>query len=644
MAHQVFISYARHEHAIADQIHTTLDTQYQLTCWVDRHHIPPGTDWVAHIGTAIASSQVLLLLLSAASDRSDYVKNELLFARDRHIPILPCVLEDVPTPGLGFLLNHTQRLDASTPPFAAHLPRLAEAIRGVMPATPVTGLRITLLSGRQAAPDGQVAEALAQALGEHGHPVFLDRQQHTGLAWARQVEQQVRQADVVIPLLSATAVQDEPMAWMLEAAWEAAHAQAGVPRLLPIRVQYEAPVPEPLAHWLDPMQRHLHCHGPEAVPGLLPELLRALADPTTLVLAPPPPEPAPPGSNMTVVHPPGGAVPLDSPLYITRPVDAALAAALARRDSTVLLTGPRQMGKTSLLVRGLQQARAAGLRVALIDFQQLNAAHLASIEALYHALGAMLADKLDLDTFPSRIWNPEFPPNYNFERYLRREVLGKLEAPLVWGLDEVDRLFPCPFRSEVFGLFRSWHNARASDANSPWARLTLVLSYATEAHVLIDNLDQSPFNVGTALPPLADFSLDEVAALNQRYGSPLQHEADLAHLRRFLGGQPYLTSRWLYEMHTQPCDFATLHAQAAREDGPFAGHLKRLLLLLNQDERLSEAVRQVLRERPCADRRSWERLRSAGVLLGDTPEQARLRCELYALYFARHVLREVPRP
>ena len=41
--------------------------------------------------------------------------------------------------------------------------------------------------------------------------------------------------------------------------------------------------------------------------------------------------------------------------------------------------------------------------------------------------------------------------------------MGRIQEPLVWAMDEVDRLFPCPFRSEVFGLFRSWHNARATE-------------------------------------------------------------------------------------------------------------------------------------------------------------------------------------
>ncbi len=643
MAHEVFISYAHDEHAMANQVCAGLETQHHLRCWIAPCNTSPGSDWVASIGSVIARSRVLLLLLSAASDRSGYVKNEVLWARERHIPIVPLAIENVSTPGLGFLINHTQRLEAWTPPLAQHLPRLAAAIQALLSVRRTTALHIMLLARRQAEPDMRVVAALEQGLSAHGHQVFIDRQATAGLAWARDLEQRVRQADVVIPLLSAASVHDEIIAWMLEAAREVAYAQAGRPRLVPIRVQYAAALPEPLEHLLDPMQGHVHWSGPADTPQLTAEVLRALADPAALLLAPAPPAPEPPPGETPSLMPPGGAVPLNASVYIERPIDATMATALARRDSIVLLTGARQMGKTSLLVRGLQQARQAGHRVALIDFQQFNATHLTSAEALYHALGAMLADKLDLDTFPSQVWNPAFPPNYNFERYMRREILGKLQAHLVWGLDEVDRLFACDFRSEVFGLFRSWLNARSGDPTGPWSRLTLVLSYATEAHLFIANLDQSPFNVGTSLPPLADFTFAEVEALHQCYGSPLQHEAAVAQRLRLLGGQPYLTSRWLYDMQTQQRDFASMQEQAARDDGPFGDHLKRLLLLLSQDDTLSEAVRQVLRGRPCADLRSWQRLRSAGVLLGDTPEQARLRCELYATYLGRHLLREVPR-
>ena len=58
----------------------------------------------------------------------------------------------------------------------------------------------------------------------------------------------------------------------------------------------------------------------------------------------------------------------------------------------------------------------------------------------------------------------------NFQRYVRRAVLAEGSPPVVWGLDEVDRLFTCEFGNEVFGLFRSWHNERSLDPEGPWQR------------------------------------------------------------------------------------------------------------------------------------------------------------------------------
>src|SRR2546422_8633101 len=48
---------------------------------------------------------------------------------------------------------------------------------------------------------------------------------------------------------------------------------------------------------------------------------------------------------------------LDSKYYVVRPVDEEFRAAVWRQDSIVLVKGARQMGKTSLLARGLEQAR-----------------------------------------------------------------------------------------------------------------------------------------------------------------------------------------------------------------------------------------------------------------------------------------------
>jgi hypothetical protein len=337
---------------------------------------------------------------------------------------------------------------------------------------------------------------------------------------------------------------------------------------------------------------------------------------------------SPPGAEL---EPVGGAMPLDSRFYIVRPVDEQFRSAIARRDSIVLVKGTRQVGKTSLLARGLQQAREAGSRIVLTDLQMLNEADLASLDALFLALAELIAYRLDLGFCPREVWDPLHSPNFNFERYLQRYALAEGSAPIVWGVDEVDRLFSRPFASEVFGLFRSWHNARSLDPEGPWRRLTLVMAYATEAHLFITDLNQSPFNVGTRLT-LEDFTPEQVADLNRRYGAPLRRDGELRRYFGLLGGNPYLTQRGLHEMAERRMALSELEARAASDDGPFGDHLRRMWASLSQDQTLRQAMIAVVDGCPCPTVESFYRLRSAGLIAGDSANDARPRCRLYAAY------------
>lgn len=351
-----------------------------------------------------------------------------------------------------------------------------------------------------------------------------------------------------------------------------------------------------------------------------------------------------------LLEPVGGAVPLGSRFYVPRSTDSEFRQAVERGDSIVLVKGARQVGKTSLLARELQQAREAGARVVFTDFQLLSEAHLASAEALFHVLGAWIAEQLELEVLPSRVWDSGSGPGLNFRRFMRREVLARVETRLVWGLDEVDRLFSCRFASEVFGIFRAWHNERALDPAGPWSRLTLAMAYATEAHLFISDLNQSPFNVGTRLI-LEDFTFDQVADLNGRYGYPLRDAKELARYYCLVGGHPYLVRRGLHEMVTRdppeegprrrgsPRHWAIddFEVQAEREEGIFGDHLRRMVAALTRDPVLCEALRALLRGEPCPAAKSFFRLRSAGVLSGEATDDARFRCEVYARYLRRHL-------
>ena len=336
------------------------------------------------------------------------------------------------------------------------------------------------------------------------------------------------------------------------------------------------------------------------------------------------------------LEPPGGAVPLHSRFYIERKVDGEFREAIMRGDSIVLVKGARQVGKTSLLARGLQRAREAGCAVVQVDLQRLTADALASVDKLLFTLADLIAFKLKLKTAPHQVWVDFLSPSVNFERYLEGEVLEKLTAPLVLGLDEIDRLFGRDYASGVFGLFRSWHNMRALDPSGQWRKLRLALAYATEAHLFITDLNQSPFNVGTRLT-LGDFTLEQMAELNRRYSSPLKDETELARYFELVGGHPYLAQRGLYEMAKHSVDLTEIVAKADQDEWIFGDNLRRMLVSLEQDEGLREAIHGLLQGKPGLSATSFYRLRTSGVLVGDSVQDARPRCLLYADFLRRHL-------
>jgi hypothetical protein len=294
------------------------------------------------------------------------------------------------------------------------------------------------------------------------------------------------------------------------------------------------------------------------------------------------------------------------------------------------------MGKTSLLARGLQSARAQGIKAVSTDLQKFNSESFRSLNHLYKAFAESMVNQLDLDVFPADTWDERRGPNANFERFMRREVLGRFDTPMLWGLDEVDRLFGTPFGNEVFGLLRSWHNDRALDPTGPWSVLTIGIAYATEAHLFITDLNQSPFNVGTRLG-LEDFTPTQVSELNRRYHSPIKSQDDLNRFYRLVGGQPYLVRRGLHELATRKLAFDAFEEHAARDESFYGDHLRRMLVLLVRDASLSQAMKSVLNAQPCSTSESFDRLRSAGLLIGHTPQEARPRCRLYATYLRRHL-------
>jgi hypothetical protein len=158
-----------------------------------------------------------------------------------------------------------------------------------------------------------------------------------------------------------------------------------------------------------------------------------------------------------------------------------------------------------------------------------------------------------------------------------------------------------------------------------------MMAISTEPYLLINKVGESPFNTGHVLY-LNDFTPEQTAELNRRYGSPLS-EAETASLYRLLNGHPYLTRVALYTLVVRNMKWRELERAAAEDDGPFHQHLRWQLQRVEDDPRLVKAVLEVVRNRGCADQKVGYHLLKAG-LVSKAGDNYVCRCELYRRYFA----------
>ena len=492
------------------------------------------------------------------------------------------------------------------------------------PATPdkdANALKVVILYRRKTQPDDQVLALIESSLTNLGHELFVDRHLKIGVNWAKAIEDKIRAADVVVAIISDASSGSEMLEYELETAYDE-NKKRGKPYLLPVRVGTDKVVEGPIGSYVNGLNFTVW-HGPVDNQRVIAELVSAMT------------EPPKPKVEDRHLEPVGGAVPPDSPFYVERDGDAEFNKALRANESILLVKGPRQVGKTSMIGRGAKLVRELGWRYATTDFQKLSSSHLASDDAFYRLLAATLARQLKFSYDFANEWMDVFGANMNMDNFVRA-VIEESDKPLVWFMDEADKLFGISFASDFFGLVRSWHNSRATEPGGPWSHFTVVIGYATEAHLFIQDLNQSPFNVGRQIP-LSNFTLEQTADLNGRYGSPLATD-EVRLLWELIGGQPFLTRRALDVLSRKAMDFPTLMEASARDEGPFGDHLKRILISVSQMPAVLDALRASITSPALQESDGVHRLIAAGVAQQTMGNKIVLVCELYRRYLSSHLM------
>ncbi len=329
---------------------------------------------------------------------------------------------------------------------------------------------------------------------------------------------------------------------------------------------------------------------------------------------------------------PEGQVPLDSNLYVARPpIEERCYETITKRGALIRIKAPRQMGKSSLMLRILNRGIQQGYRGVSLNLQAAGGKALSSVEQFLYWFCARITRKLNLPNKLEEYWQGPMGGNDKCTDYFEYYLLEELTSPLVLCLDEVDELFlHQEIASDFFGLLRAWHED--AKINPIWQNLRIVITHSKEVYIPL-NINQSPFNVGVPidLPPLTQ---EQVMSLVQRHGL-CWSVAETEPLMELMGGHPYLVRVALYNIARGDLTLAQLVEIGPTEEWAYGEHLRRHFYSLQQDSSLRQAMQQLIvtGDKPVSlDVQAAFKLASLGLVRFKGNDVVPL-CDLYLRYF-----------
>lgn len=241
----------------------------------------------------------------------------------------------------------------------------------------------------------------------------------------------------------------------------------------------------------------------------------------------------------------GGSLKKDFPGYVERPADRELKQYLQEGYFCYVLTA-RQMGKSSLKVRCIQDLQAQGWTCIDIDITSIGSRN-STAEQWYYSILAQVAEELDLEDELDDWWdeNTRLTPVARMSTFWNEIALPNTEGNLAIFMDEIDSLLsldPEEFSTDdFFASIRALYNKQSS--NEELRRLHFcILGVATPDDLMVDP-SRTPFNIGQAIH-LDNLNLyDAAPLLGGLEGFEASPQGILQEVIHWSGGQPYLTQR-----------------------------------------------------------------------------------------------------
>lgn len=334
---------------------------------------------------------------------------------------------------------------------------------------------------------------------------------------------------------------------------------------------------------------------------------------------------------------PNGAVPLDSSIYIERTlIEEQVYTEIRKPGALVRIKAPKEMGKTSLMLRTLEYGESLGYCTVSLNLEQTDQAILSDLNRFLRWLCANITSQLQLEPKLDNYWDEDIGSKVSCSLYIRNYLLEQINSPLVLALDEVNHIFEYPKVAKDFlPLLRSWYEE--AKRLPIWQKLRLIIVHSTEIYVPLQ-LQQSPFNVGLPIQ-LTSFNLEQIQQLAQQYRIDWTNGDEARQLMDMVGGHPALVNIALYHLNRGEVNLSQLLETASSSTGVYFHHLQRHWVSLQQQPELAIALTTVLNSTHPIQLEPIiaYKLSSMGLIKLDN-NQAIPSCRLYQQYFQSKLL------
>ena len=229
--------------------------------------------------------------------------------------------------------------------------------------------------------------------------------------------------------------------------------------------------------------------------------------------------------------------------YVRRAADDVLYETLVSGRYAHIIA-PDRSGKSSLIAATAARLENNGFKVAILDLQQIGVRDAGSDAGRwYYSVAYRLLRQLRIRIDLQSWWQDKsiLSNRQRLVEFYSEVILHNVQERVVVFVDEIQCIGDLQFADQLLASIRAAHNARTTDPE--FSRLTFVLLGECDPLSLLDEPEQSPFNV-TQPVSLGDFSRVDLDLFATELNLPPEKATTaLDRVFYWTGGQPYLTQK-----------------------------------------------------------------------------------------------------